>query len=133
MGPTHVLSSFMGRVTLKRTVKVNKKLANQYKRGGGGNTTANESMPPQKNNGGDDEEVVDALLSQSVSSYEAVQSALSFLYKRAGVTRSQAFQNSMAQFLAGARRTIQKEKQELAQKITEGKEPMSSEVYEYIA
>ena len=54
-------------VTLKRTVKVNKKLANQYKRGGGGNTTANESMPPQNNNGGDDEEVVDALLYQSVS------------------------------------------------------------------
>ena len=38
----------------------------------------------------------------------------------------------MDQYIAGCKRKIQTEKQELAQKITEGKDPMSVETFEYI-
>ena len=56
-----------------------------------------------------------------------------YLYKRAGVVANEDLKAKMAQFIAGCKRTIQTEKQELAQKISEGKEPKSVETFEYIA
>ena len=56
-----------------------------------------------------------------------------YLYKRAGVLQTQDLKANMAQYIAGCKRTIQTEKKELAQKITEGKDPMSVETFEYIA
>ena len=46
---------------------------------------------------------------------------------------TQDLKANIAQYIAGFKRTIQTEKQELAQKITEGKDPMSVETFEYIA
>ena len=56
-----------------------------------------------------------------------------YLYKRAGVVPTQDLKSKMDQYIAGCKRKIQTEKQELAQKITEGKDPMSVETFEYIA
>lgn len=78
-------------------------------------------------------ELVNVLISQSLASYEGVRSALMYLFKRAGVVPNQDLKAKMAQYIAGCKRTIQIEKQELAQKITEGKDPMSVETFEYIA
>ena len=39
----------------------------------------------------------------------------------------------MAQYIAGCKRTIQTGKQDLDQKITKGKDPMSVETFKYIA
>jgi len=49
------------------------------------------------------------------------------------VVPNQDLKAKMAQYIAGCKRTIQIEKQELAQKITEGKDPMSVKPFEYIA
>ena len=56
-----------------------------------------------------------------------------YLYKRAGVLPAQDLKANMAQYIAGCKRTIQTEKKELAQKITEGKDPMSVETFKYTA
>ena len=117
--------------TLKKKVKVSKVLAERYAMSntGGSKPSAVSTNSTISN----EDEQIDALVLQSISSYEAVRSGLQYLHKRAGVQMTQKFEQSMAQFIAGCKRTIPKEKQELAQKITEGKEPMSVEVYEYIA
>ena len=46
---------------------------------------------------------------------------------------TQDLKAKIAQYIEGCKRTIQTEKQELAQKITEGKDPMSVETFKYIA
>ena len=56
-----------------------------------------------------------------------------YLYKRAGVVPTQDSKAKMAQYIAECKRTIETEKKELAQKITEGKDPTSVETFEYIA
>ena len=56
-----------------------------------------------------------------------------YLYKRSGVVPTQDLKAKMSQYIVGCQRTIQTERQELAQKITKGKDPMSVETFEYIA
>ena len=56
-----------------------------------------------------------------------------YLYKRAGVVPTKDLKSNMDQYITGCKRTIQTERQELAQKITEEKDPMSVETFEYIA
>ena len=56
-----------------------------------------------------------------------------YLYKQSRVVPTQDLKAKTAQYILGCKRTIQTEKQELAQKITEGKDPMSVETFEYIA
>ena len=60
--------------------------------------------------------LVDVLISQSLSSYEGVRSALMYLYKRAGVVPTQDLKSKMAQYIVECKSTIQTKKQELAQK-----------------
>ena len=80
-----------------------------------------------------DNDLVDVLISQSLSLYEGVRSALMYLDKRAGVVPTQDLKAKMDHYIAGCKRTIQTEKQELAQKITERKDTMSVETFYYIA
>ena len=62
---------------------------------------------------GSKSEMVDIVLSQSQSSYEGVRSALMYLHKRAGVIPSPVLKANMAQFIAGCKRMIQMEKEDL--------------------
>ena len=52
-----------------------------------------------------------------------------YLYTRAVVVPTQDLKANMAQYISGCKRTIQTEKQELAQKKTEGKDPMVKHLY----
>ena len=61
-------------------------------------------------------DLVDFLISQSLSSYEGVRSALMYLYKRDGVVPTQYLKSKMAQYIAGCKRTIQTEKQDRGKK-----------------
>ena len=129
--------------SLKKKATVDRNLAQKYKaggrrnRGGGGNQQNNASSTAEHASpaglAGSRDDMVEVLISQSLSSYKAVRSALMYLYKRAGVVANEDLKAKMAQFIAGCKRTIQTEKQELAQKISEGKEPKSVETFEYIA
>ena len=132
-----IIHEYMG--SLKKKATVDRNLAQKYKagsrrnRGGGRNQQNNasstaEDASPAGLTGSREDDMVEVLTSQSLSSYGAVRSALMYLYKRAGVVANEDLKAKMAQFIAGCkRRTIQTEKQELAQKISEGKEPMSVE------
>ena len=139
-----IIREYMG--SLKKKATVDRNLAQKYKaegrrrnRGGGGNQQNNASSPAEHASpaglaGSREDDMVEVLISQSLSSYEAVRSALiMYLYKRAGVVTNEDLKAKMAHFIVGCKRTIQTEKQELAQKISEGKEPMSVETFEYIA
>ena len=56
-----------------------------------------------------------------------------YLYKQAVVVPNQDLKAKMDQYISGCKHTIQTEKQEIDQKITEGKDTMSVETSKYIA
>ena len=69
----------------------------------------------------------------SDSSYSAVQSGISFLYRQCGLERSTEIKEGMALYCKGSKRKGRQLKQSLGLVISEGKKPMSREVYSFIA
>ena len=67
------------------------------------------------------------------SSYSAVQSAVSFLYRQSGVERSAEVKGGVSLYCKGSKRKGRKLKQDLGLEITEGKKPMSKQVYSFLA
>ena len=125
--PWVVIREYMN--SLKRKISVDKKLAMSYIK----RISAEEGISPPTVTGSNPDGTIDLLASQSLSSYEAVRSCISYLHRLADVVMDQRTKQQMSQFIAGCKRTIANEKQLLGQKITEGKEPMSVEVFEYIS
>lgn len=69
----------------------------------------------------------------SDSSYSAVQSVISFLYRQCGLERSTEIKDGLALYCKGSKRKGQHLKQSLGLVISEGKKPMSREVYSFLA
>ena len=69
----------------------------------------------------------------SDSSYSAVQSAISFLYRQCGLERPTEIKDGLALYCKGSKRKGRQLKQSLGLVISEGKKPMSKEVYELLA
>ena len=69
----------------------------------------------------------------SDSSYSAVQSAISFLYRQCGLERSTEIKDGLALYCKGSKRKGRHLKQSLGLVISEGKKPMSREVYSFLA
>ena len=67
------------------------------------------------------------------SSYSAVQSAVSFLYRQSGIDRSEEIKGGVSLYCKGSKRKCRKLKQDLGLEISEGKKAMSKAVYSFLA
>ena len=67
------------------------------------------------------------------SSYSAVQSGIAFLYRQCGLERTTEIKEGLALYCKGSKRKGRKLKQDLGLAISEGKKPMSREVYSFLA
>ena len=67
------------------------------------------------------------------SSYSTVQSAVSFLFRQSGVEQSAEVNGGVSLYCKRSKRKGRKLKQDLGLEITEGKKPMSKEVYSFLA
>lgn len=76
---------------------------------------------------------VTLFLYQSYSTFSAICSLISYLYKLAGVERPKPYITKMNKFMGGMKRITQAAKQHLGLKLTEGKLPMPLKVYNNIA
>ena len=115
------IAKYMG--TKRRIVDVNPDLANRLAATEGG-TVLNSS-------GGGGKVKVAVRLSDS--SYSAVQSGISFLYRQCGQERTTEIKDGMALYCKGSKRKGRQLKQDLGLAISEGKKPMSRDVYSYLA
>ena len=115
------IAKYMG--TKRRIVDVNPDLANRLAATEGG-TVLNSS-------GGGGKVKVAVRLSDS--SYSAVQSGISFLYRQCGRERTTEIKDGMALYCKGSKRKGRQLKQDLGLAISEGKKPMSRDVYSYLA
>jgi hypothetical protein len=70
---------------------------------------------------------------QSYSTFSTIRSAMSYLFKLAGVERPKKYNTSMSKYMGGMKRVTQAAKQHLGLKLTEGKEAMSIGVYNKVA
>ena len=59
------------------------------------------------------------------SSYSAVQSAVSFLYRQSGIDRSEEIKEGVSLYCKGSKRKGRKLKQDLGLEISEGKKAMT--------
>ena len=69
----------------------------------------------------------------SDSSYSAVQSGISFLYRQCGLERTTEIKEGLALYCKGSKRKGRQLKQDLGLAISEGKKPMSREVFSFLA
>ena len=76
---------------------------------------------------------VNAFVMQASSNYETIRSAVSYIYRRAGVEVPKDMARDFKKYIAGQKRTSLKEKQDLGLEIQEGKKALSFEGYEIIA
>lgn len=67
------------------------------------------------------------------SSYSAVQSAISFLYRQSGIERTEEIKGGVSLYCKGSKRKGRKLKQDLGLEISEGKKAMSKNVYSFLA
>ena len=81
---------------------------------------------------GEANEKVEVLLPQGASSYGAMQSAVSFLYRECKVEMPKMMKDSISKYIKGAKRLCRRMKQALALKITEGKIAMTKSVYGFL-
>ena len=81
----------------------------------------------------DDSNQVKVAVRLGDSSYSAVQSAISFLFRQSGVERSAEVKGGVSLYCKGSKRKGRKLKQDLGLEISEGKKPMSKEVYSFLA
>ena len=77
--------------------------------------------------------MVDVSIRLGDSSYSAVQSAISFLFRQSGVERSEAVKGGVSLYCKGSKRKGRKIKQDLGLEISEGKKHMTKSVYSYLA
>ena len=70
---------------------------------------------------------------QNVSTVSAVRSAVAYMYKRARIDQPEAMKNEMSLFVNGMKRCEKGAKTHIGLKITEGKEPLSVEAFEFLA
>lgn len=77
--------------------------------------------------------MVDVSIRLGDSSYSAVQSAISFLFRQSGVERSEAVKGGVSLYCKGSKRKGRKIKQDLGLEISEGKKHMTKAVYSYLA
>ena len=79
------------------------------------------------------DEKVKVLVQQSISSYQHIRSFIKYLYRATGVSCPLEISNKLSTFIAGKKRVIRKEKQNLGLTITEGKKALSKEGYHLFA
>jgi len=108
--------------TKRRVVNVDRDLANRL---------AAEEGASVVNAGGGGKVKVAVRLSDS--SYSAIQSAISFLYRQCGCERPTEIKDGLALYCKGSKRKGRQLKQSLGLVISEGKKAMSREVYSFIA
>ena len=65
--------------------------------------------------------------------YSVVQSAVLFIFRQSGVEQSAEVKGGVSLYCKGSKRKGRKLKQDLGLEITEGKKPMSKEVYSFLA
>ena len=114
------IANYMG--TKRKVVKVDPDLANRL--------AAEEGAEVINNIGGGKIKVCVRL---SDSSYSAIQSGISILYPQSGMERTVEIKDGMSLYCKGSKRKGRQLKQSLGLAITEGKKPMSREVYSFIA
>ena len=115
------IAKYMG--TKRRIVSVDPDLANQL--------AAEEGALVVNYAGGGGKVKVAVRLSDS--SYSAIQSAISFLYRQCGIERPIEIKDGLALYCKGSKRKGRKLKQSLGLVISEGKKAMSREVYSFLA
>ena len=81
----------------------------------------------------DDQNQVKVAVRLGDSSYSAVQSGVSFLYRQSGVQRSAEIKEGVALYCKGSKRKGRRLKQDLGLDISEGKKAMSKNVYSFLA
>ena len=111
------IAKFMG--TKRRVVSVDPDLANQL--------ATEEGASVVNNAGGGGKVKVAVRLSDS--SYSAIQSAISFLYRQCGLERPNEIKDGLALYYKGSKRKGRQLKQSLGLVVSEGKKAMSREVY----
>ena len=150
-----VISNYMN--TKSKVVKVDKKLAEQatgvrYKRrqdrdegavigeeegganNGEGAVMGRENVQEQEDGNGDAAEGdVEVAVRFSNYVYTGIGSAIAFLYRQCGVEIPEKLKDSISLYYKGSKRRGETLKQQIALKITEGKRPMSFEVYKFVA
>lgn len=122
--------------TKKKKEKVNKKLAQAYKK------KVNELNPDDDGDTDDavqflteetdDGEIIVAIR-QEAATYDGIRSAITFLYTSTGNKMNLVMQESLSLYIKGSRRLNILAKQTLGLDITEGKKPMTRKVYKKIA
>ena len=115
------IAKYMG--TKRRIVDVDPDLANQL--------AATEGAAVINSAGGRGKVKVAVRLSDS--SYSAVQSGISFLYRQCGLEQTTEIKEGLALYCKGSKRKGRQLKQDLGLAISEGKKPMSREVYSFLA
>ena len=115
------IAKYMG--TKRRIVSVDPDLANRL--------AAEEGASVVNRAGGRGKVKVAVRLSDS--SYSAVQSAISFLFRQCGLERPIEIKDGLALYCKGSKRKGRQLKQSLGLVISEGKKPMSKEVYSLLA
>ena len=115
------IAKYMG--TKRRIVDVDPDLANRL--------AATEGAAVLNSAGGRGKVKVAVRLSDS--SYSAVQSGISFLYRQCGLERTTEIKEGLALYCKGSKRKGRQLKQDLGLAISEGKKPMSREVYSFLA
>ena len=114
------IANYMG--TKRKVVEVDPDLANRL--------AAEEGAEVINNIGGGKIKVCVRL---SDSSYSGIQSGISFLYRQSGMERTVEIKEGMSLYCKGSKRKGRQLKQSLGLAISEGKKPMSREVYSFIA
>lgn len=115
------IAKFMG--TKCRVVNVDPDLANRL--------ATEEGASVLYNAGGGGKVKVAVRLSDS--SYSAIQSAISFLYRQCGLERPNDIKDGLSLYCKGSKRKGRQLKQSLGLAISEGKKVMSREVYSLLA
>ena len=109
--------------TKRRVVSVDPDLANRL--------ATEEGASVVHNAGGGGKVKVAVQLSDS--SYSAIQSAISLLYRQCGFERPNEIKDGLALYCKGSKRKGRQLKQSLGLVISEGKKAMSREVYRLLA
>ena len=81
----------------------------------------------------DDNGKVEVAVRLSDSAYTNVQSAIAFIFRQCGIKRPDAITDGISLYCKGSKRRGKKLKQDLGFDLSEGKKPMSLEVFEFLS
>ena len=107
-------------------VEVDRDVAVSYLRA----TSRSEAITPEMQTGG---RKVRLQTYQSFSQFNGIRSAIGYIYKYARVPMPEEMSKEMTLFIGGMKRTIAAAKEHLGLKISEGKDAMKFEVYDFLA